>query len=293
MLDLAVRLGARSYHTTRPIEFESVSVGIWNGAGLTSARTDFEFRSEAAFEGLSILQASRSLIASVRPRKMDVGACLAASVPEQVYHAHVTRPMTCLAVFISPRLVETTLDVQFTPALLVENLSRVRQAAILRPLIQALLEDSRAGSPTGPMLGESVVSAIVQLLHPVAIGRMEIAERRTPGLPRRGLDTVREVIHARLMEPLHLDELASLTGLSVRQFSRCFRATLGVSPHQYLIRARVERARELLGTADQSLDEIAWAVGFADRKHMAANFNKLLGVPPSHFRHTSNILPSH
>lgn len=291
MLDLAVRLGARSYRTSRSIAFEPVSVGLWKGAGLTSARTNFEFRCEAAFESLSILQASQSLLGSIRPRKIDVGGLLVAGIPGQVYRTHVIWPMDCVAVFIAPQLVEAILGVPFTPSMAVENLSRIRQGSILHPLIQALLEDSRAGSPTGPMLGESVVSAIVQLMHPVTVGRMEIAERRTPEPRLRSLDNVREVIHARLSEPLHLDELAKLAGLSVRQFSRCFRANLGMSPHQYLIRARIERARELLGHDDQSLDEIAWSVGFADRKHMAASFTKLLGVPPSHFRHTSNIMP--
>ncbi|MFJ7439701.1 helix-turn-helix domain-containing protein [Methylorubrum thiocyanatum] len=292
MLDLAARLGAEIYRTSRPIAFEPISVEKWNGVGLTSANTDFEFRSEAAFESLSILQANRSLLASMRPSKIDLGTELAASIPGEVYRAHVTGPMSCVAVFIAPRVIEATIGVRYTPSLAVENLGRVRQGAVLPPLIRALLEDSRSGSPSGPMLGESVASAIVQLLHPVSIGRMEIAERRAPGLSSRHLDGVRDAIHTRLSESLHLDELAKMTGLSVRQFSRCFRATLGMSPHQYLVRTRVERARELLGRPGQSLDEIAWSAGFADRKHMAAAFAKTLGVPPSHFRHTGNILPS-
>ena len=66
--------------------------------------------------------------------------------------------------------------------------------------------------------------------------------------------------------------------------ARVFRASTGLSPHQYMIRRRVGRARLLLATTDRSLTSIAHDVGFASGSHLATHVRRLLGVSPSRLR---------
>lgn len=89
-----------------------------------------------------------------------------------------------------------------------------------------------------------------------------------------------------LDRPLTLRELASQEALSVRSFTRRFRAEVGVSPAQWLIRQRIERARQLLEETDLSIDLVASKAGFGSaaalRKHMQA----VVRVSPRAYRRT-------
>ncbi|VIO74867.1 Bifunctional transcriptional activator/DNA repair enzyme AdaA [Bradyrhizobium ivorense] len=286
MSNLGVLLGSLKYQVSRPIAFSPVSADVWRGAGLTCARTNFAFSSEAAFSSLTIQRATRSLTDALRPARIDLGGVLSANVPEQDYRARVTAPMTCATLFLTRPLLETALDMTYTPSVSVQNLTKVRTAGVVAHLMQALIEDAQAASPGGPLLGESIIAAIIQVLHPVELGKMEIRDRRRAALCSKDLRTVTELIDARLSAPLHLEDLAKAVDLSIRQFSRLFKNAKGVSPHQYVVNARVERARHLISSTQEPLDEIAWSVGFASRNHMATAFGRVLGVAPSHFRHS-------
>lgn len=284
--DIAAQLGPLKYDASRPIPFGPLSAGLWKGAGLTAAKTSFEFSFDCAFSSLALGRVSGTLVDASKPDGIDVGGEFTATLPDQEYRGRVIGPMKAVALFLSNPLLESTLGVRYTPSIAVENLSQIRHPSFMRPLMQALFEDTRNGHPSGPLLGESIVSAIVQLIDPVEIGKMEIRDRRSSHIPSRKLNDIRDLIQARLAEPLHLGDLADFAGLSIRQFSRSFRGSTGLSPHQYIVRARVEQARELISTTEYSLDEVAWSVGFAGRNHMAASFAKVLGASPSHFRHT-------
>jgi len=101
------------------------------------------------------------------------------------------------------------------------------------------------------------------------------------GLPPAVARRVREYIDAHLDENVGLEVLASLAGLSVHHFARAFRQSVGEPPHAYILRRRIERARELVKQTDQPLSQIALAVGFSDHSHFARHFRRLVGVTPS------------
>ena len=98
------------------------------------------------------------------------------------------------------------------------------------------------------------------------------------------LERVREYVEEHLGDDLALAALAGAVGLSPYHFARLFRASTGLSPHQYVLRRRVERARLLLAATDRSLAAIAQDVGFASGSHLATHVRRLLGVPPSRLR---------
>jgi len=81
-----------------------------------------------------------------------------------------------------------------------------------------------------------------------------------------------------------LADLAQACGLSARHLARAFKATTGLPPHRWLLRRRVERAKELLEHGDESVSGIALACGFADQSHLTRVFQALAGSSPSAWR---------
>jgi transcriptional regulator GlxA family with amidase domain len=105
------------------------------------------------------------------------------------------------------------------------------------------------------------------------------AEKPSPRL-RSELLRALEFIHNHLDTSMSLQEVADAAGLSVHHFAHLFKASMGETPHRYVIRQRVERARRLLQQGDLSLAEVALAVGFYDQAHFTNNFKRLTGMTP-------------
>jgi AraC family transcriptional regulator len=93
-----------------------------------------------------------------------------------------------------------------------------------------------------------------------------------------------EHIENNIGQRISVQALAKLANLSVCYFVRAFKLSVGVTPHDYLIRRRVERTMELLLDTDMSISEIALAVGFADQSHCARRFRQYVGMSPGNYR---------
>lgn len=79
-------------------------------------------------------------------------------------------------------------------------------------------------------------------------------------------------------------EIASLCGLSRSHFTRAFKVSTGLPPHHWLMRHRIERARDLLERTDESIAAIALACGFADQSHLTRVFHAIVGTSPAAWR---------
>lgn len=117
------------------------------------------------------------------------------------------------------------------------------------------------------------------LFHHYAQGKQK-EQITTSGLPKYKLQQVIDYIHANLECNIGLTELADLAQMSLSHFSRLFKQSTGYSPHQFVIKCRVERARELLLKGDLSIADITYKVGFANQGHLTSHFKRLLGVTP-------------
>ncbi len=84
--------------------------------------------------------------------------------------------------------------------------------------------------------------------------------------------------------PLDLGAVAAHAGYSRFHFIRAFKQVYGLTPGQYLSRRRIERAEELLRTADLSVTEICWLVGFGSLGTFSARFKEQTGLTPSAYR---------
>lgn len=96
-------------------------------------------------------------------------------------------------------------------------------------------------------------------------------------------DVIRH-LHQRYDESQSSEHLAAMAGLSVSQFERRFRRAFGSSPHQYLIRVRVENAANRLLESNQTVSAIALECGFYDHAHFSRSFRRIMNVSPSDYR---------
>jgi len=83
---------------------------------------------------------------------------------------------------------------------------------------------------------------------------------------------------------LTLQELAAETGHSRSHFLRMFRATTGMTPHRYVLKRRLEQARQLLEHVESSIAEVAITCGFSSQAHLTLAFRKEFGVTPAEYR---------
>jgi AraC-like DNA-binding protein len=94
----------------------------------------------------------------------------------------------------------------------------------------------------------------------------------------------RDYIAEHLDRDIDLRVLAAICGLSPTHFAKAFKGAVGLPPHRWLLKQRVERACELLLSTSEPLEAIALACGFADQSHMTRVFTKAIGSPPGAWR---------
>ena len=109
-------------------------------------------------------------------------------------------------------------------------------------------------------------------------------EHRAPrGLSRRALTRACSYIAENLGERFTLDDLARQAGVSRFHFARLFRVSIGDSPMAYLLKSRIERAKQMLLQDDRPVCEIAAALGFCDQSHLTRTFRRMTGLTPREF----------
>jgi AraC family transcriptional regulator len=114
-------------------------------------------------------------------------------------------------------------------------------------------------------------------------------QRPSPRIYRGGLTPARlrkvtELVHARMDSDLSLEEMAGAAGLSITHFSQMFRESTGQSPHQFVLRRRVERAKEMLRAVEMRVLDVAVACGFKTQQHFARVFRSVCGASPTEYR---------
>jgi AraC family transcriptional regulator len=128
-------------------------------------------------------------------------------------------------------------------------------------------------------------AAAAQLIHAHSTVRLKSsAPERKSGLSERQRQRALEYIETHLGRDPSLPEVAGVTGLSPVYFARQFKRAVGIAPHQYLTRRRVERAKHLLGAADLPIAAIAIDCGFCHQEHLTRVFRKHCGTTPGAYR---------
>jgi AraC-like DNA-binding protein len=98
------------------------------------------------------------------------------------------------------------------------------------------------------------------------------------------LRRARDLADRHYAEPLDLDSMSAAAQVSKYYFSRCFADTYGETPMRYVTRRRIERAQDLLRTANLTVTEVCMMVGFASLGSFSSRFRELVGETPTQYR---------
>ena len=119
-----------------------------------------------------------------------------------------------------------------------------------------------------------------------------------PSSPPRGVldlglrQRLVDYVERHLAEPIPVERLAKLSGLSRYHFCRSFRRSFGLPPHRFHVLRRIERAKRLLSNAALSVTAIAFDVGFSEASSFATTFRKLVGQTPTGYRRSLSCIES-
>jgi AraC family transcriptional regulator len=98
-------------------------------------------------------------------------------------------------------------------------------------------------------------------------------------------------IEANLASKIEISDLANAVALSRSHFSRAFRHSVGLSPMEYVVVRRVERAKAMISGTRETLAEVALACGFADQAHLNRRFRNIVGESPGRWRRSNACAP--
>jgi len=151
-------------------------------------------------------------------------------------------------------------------------------------LATAVNAERVAGFPSGRLFLDSVEQALaVALVNGYAVRDRSVQTHRG-ALGSARLRRIKEFIDAKIEDDLTLCEMAQAVELSTAYFSRMFRKSTGETPHQFLLRRRLERAKKRLRSADGRVLDVAVACGFKSQQHFAQVFHHVCRVTPTEYR---------
>jgi AraC family transcriptional regulator len=151
-------------------------------------------------------------------------------------------------------------------------------------LAAAVNAERVAGFPSGRLFLDSVEQALAVALVDGYAERHRPVQTHRGGLGSARLRRIKEFVDAKIEDELTLCEMAQAVELSTAHFSRMFRKSTGETPHQFLLRQRLERAQMMLRSADGRVIDVAVACGFKSQQHFAQVFRHVCGVSPTEYR---------
>jgi AraC-like DNA-binding protein len=190
-------------------------------------------------------------------------------------HDHHLCGDECLSFQFSPELAATIGDTR--------HLWRSGAIAPL-PELMVLGELAQAAASGHSTLGlDEIGLSFAMRLRQLVTGKPERFAAPRAADRRRAVE-VALWLDTRAHENVCLERAAQLARLSSFHFLRLFSSVLGVTPHQYLLRARLRRAARLLVETDSTVTDVALAAGFADLSNFVRTFHRAAGVSPGRFR---------
>jgi AraC family transcriptional regulator len=157
----------------------------------------------------------------------------------------------------------------------------------VEPLLMRLWEAAALRDPLAGRMADGIVTTILSHLLLRAGGGTGTGP--TVALPRWRLKRVQDYVDAHIDQPIGLDEMSEAASLSRRHFARSFAAELGVTPHKWLMRRRLDRAQDLLVSTDQPVCDIAQVCGFSSQSHLTSLMRQETGTTPYRWRQRNRL----
>jgi AraC family transcriptional regulator len=189
-----------------------------------------------------------------------------------------------IAIFLDPSLVLRA-AAEARPS---SNVEVIESCAPSDPVINsvglALLAELESEHEGGTVYAETLANILALHLVRNYATAGNGAPRFTGGLSGHKLHLMLEFIDTNYSRDLSLTELAAVAGMSTFHFAREFKRATGTSPHQYLLKIRIERAKELLSKSEMPLVDVGFQSGFSHQSHFSRLFRKLTGTTPQSYR---------
>jgi len=159
-----------------------------------------------------------------------------------------------------------------------------RDDAVVRHLGASLLEGLHRPDETNQLFIDHTMLALTAHVAQAYGGLQRNSKSARSGLAPWQAKRACEKLESDLGGKLSLEQIAAEFDLSVSHFSRAFRISTGLPPHQWLLHQRVKAAKQLMTVRDLPLSEIAMSAGFANQSHFTRVFSSLVGVSPGAWR---------
>jgi AraC family transcriptional regulator len=153
---------------------------------------------------------------------------------------------------------------------------------VCRELMRSMVAEAQEHGTAARMYVESAAVVLSQRL--LGLRRRSVTPAPKPGLPPAILRRAKEFLQGEMPRNPGITELSAAVGMNVDHFSRMFKRSTGLAPHQYLGNIRLERAKRLLAEGRAPIIEIAYEIGYANPSQFSAFFRKRTGLSPSEFR---------
>jgi AraC family transcriptional regulator len=159
-----------------------------------------------------------------------------------------------------------------------------KQDLHLQHIAMLLLAELKSGGMMGQLYVESLTQVLVIHLMRHYSTLTQTITFKNRSLTHTQLQQAIDYIHTHIGEDLSLVQIAKVINLSPTYFASLFKRAIGLSPHQYVIKHRVKRAKLLLLTTDLTIADIALQVGFSSQSHLTQQFKRLTGMTPKRTR---------
>lgn len=200
----------------------------------------------------------------------------------QPHHVEWRRDADLTIFFLSPSFME-----QLARESGMSRVELVEEYAALDPLIWHLGHEVRTELRHHGTIEPAHVESLAMVLTRHVLktyGTMPWSAQKSGGLPRYKLRRAVEYVRENIDNDISFRDIAAHLDMSAYHFARMFKNSTGEPPHKYIVRSRVNRAKELLAEPHLSIADVAFEVGYKNQSHFTTCFRRLVGLTPGAFR---------
>lgn len=174
-------------------------------------------------------------------------------------------------------IINEFLHVHFQQSIEAADTVILNLASAIMPLVNQSHETNR-------FFVDHIVMAMHAHLSQDSGQRSETLSSKNRGLAPWQQRRAKELLSAHITDGVSVEKMAQECSFSRCHFSRAFKISFGVSPHQYLLKLRVDKAKKMLLTSALKITDVAVDCGFSDSSHLTKVFSRCIGFSPSYWR---------